>query len=88
MNAERKGTHTPGPLSCGCKSVSVEVSTHGGIRHYVAEVHLCPLHKAAPELLAACKRAWQILDERGDHSPTCENEAVHLALVIAKAGGK
>ena len=42
---------------CKCKVVQNEVSTHGGLRHYVPEIVYCSIHSAAPKLLEACKEA-------------------------------
>ena len=47
------GTHTPAPAQCGCE-----------LRGSTA-VLLCPLHAAAPDLLAAANRLaeWGLLDK-------------------------
>lgn len=48
---------------------------------------LCPLHVAAPELLAACKAALEWLDDKGTIR-TAALTADELAAAIAKAEGR
>jgi len=84
------GDHTPGPLMlCGCDGGAV------GDQRWI---HLCPLHTAAPDLLAALKNLLseaegmdsQIHDEWGTGAwPGGDDvkEIVDARAAVAKAKG-
>lgn len=72
-------------VKCGCKIVDVEVSKHGGLRHYISEIEYCLLHAAAPELLTYVKRYHETLSEFGhkDRANCCKLSK----LITAAEGG-
>ena len=55
---------TPNPLLCGCRVVEVTDETTDHFRMFHFAVKQCPLHAAAPDLLAALKG---MLDKTIDH---------------------
>ena len=48
----------------------------------------CPLHRAAPDLLAACKTALPELEFDARHDPTARPGVKQLKAAIAVAEGK
>ena len=72
--------HTPGPLMlCGCD---------GGASGDQRWIHLCPLHTAAPDLLAALEE----IDSATGWAGLGDTVAVHIhnlaRIAIAKAKGE
>ena len=66
MKRDKTGPETiPTRLPCGCRIIPEATATW----HY--RVDFCPLHKAAPDLLAACKAMGRT---HGMHGP-CENNS-------------
>jgi hypothetical protein len=60
---KKKKTYPPNPLPCGCGAKGVPGINFEGTMTTHTHIHVvhCPLHGAAPELLAVAKRyeAWE-----------------------------
>lgn len=83
--------HPPRRLPCGC---NIDLSYDGIEEQICGSVHHCPLHAAAPEMLAALKAYFEIQDTHHREGATpriilayrdCE---VRMIEAIYKAEGK
>lgn len=88
MKTKAKPTHTPGPRTSDCENCGAK--WHGAA---FKGVSLCPLHAAAPDLLAAAKAMVEGWDEFVDtenegQMDSAATQIPKLRAAIAKAEGR
>jgi hypothetical protein len=86
----------PNPLPCGCGAKGTQdwdnaVDTGYSLRVGYKNIHVvhCPVHAAAPDLLAACRRGLadlvQFIELAGTGDPETYEAVAQLRAAIAKA---
>lgn len=86
--------HAPNPLPCGCGAMGIQdlenaVDDGHCLRVGYKNVHVvhCPLHGAAPDLLAACEAAYAVFFGNVAVPGTCDAIDI-LDAAIRKAKGQ